>query len=264
MSALQNLVLLLIGITSFVFTFVSIGKLAWFLSAVYQTKVENENLSTGDQVKEILSNKLVLNALFVDASLAILFIFVHSFFRMDSVKGFWAKIGLKSAVRSIYCLVSALSLLFLLKHWKIVPYSFWEFDIYTTNFRYWCFFLAHSLAWTIIYAGSLLMDLPELLGIKQIVYHLQGLPHPCEYYKSEQLNTLYSHIRHPSFICLTLILWGANCMTFDRFILASLWTLYMFLAWNPDSKDYEYQKIQLTRKKLELNQQTTMQQRVYW
>lgn len=107
------------------------------------------------------------------------------------------------------------------------------------------------------------MDLPELLGIKQIVYHLQGLPHTCEYYKSEQLNTLYNHVRHPSFICLTIILWGANYMTLDRFVLATLWTLYMFLAWNPDYRDYEYQKVQLARKKLELRQ-TNVQQRVYW
>lgn len=138
----------------------------------------------------------------------------------------------------------------------------WEFDIQSTAIRYYTYFVVHSLAWTVTYTGSLLMDLPELLGIKQIVYHLQGLPHPCEYYKSEQLNTLYAHLRHPSFICLTVVLWGANCMTLDRFILATLWTLYMFLAWNPDYRDYEYQKVQLTRKKMELRQ-TNVQQRVY-
>lgn len=111
MSALKNLILLLIGSTSFVFTFVSVGKLSWFLSAVYQTKVGGPERLSGETVTEVLSNKLVLNALFIDCTLAIVFILVHSFFRIDSVKGFWEKVGLKAAGRAIYCLVSSLSLL---------------------------------------------------------------------------------------------------------------------------------------------------------
>lgn len=38
----------------------------------------------------------------------------------------------------------------------------------------------------------------------------------------------------------------------DRLILALLLTAYMFVAWSPDRKDYEYQKNQLELKKLEL------------
>lgn len=113
MSALKILIFLLIGSTSFVFTFVSVGKLSWFLSAVYQAKIEvtePERLS-GERFNEILSNKLVLNALFIDSALAIVFILVHSFLRIDSVKQFWEDIGLKSACRAIYCLISSLSLL---------------------------------------------------------------------------------------------------------------------------------------------------------
>lgn len=39
----------------------------------------------------------------------------------------------------------------------------------------------------------------------------------------------------------------------DRFILASLLTLYMFVAWNPDRTDYQYQRQQFELKKLELS-----------
>lgn len=43
-----------------------------------------------------------------------------------------------------------------------------------------------------------------------------------------------------------------NIFSLDRFILSALLTAYMFVAWSPDRKDYEYQKNQLELKKLEL------------
>lgn len=262
MTIVKNFILLLIGCTSFVLTFVSVGKLSWFLSSIHQMK-SNSSAASSQDFMDIVTNVRVLNVLFVNAVLAITFVLVHSFFRIESVKKSLEKVGLTSASRSLYCLLSSVSLLVLLKYWKIIPYTLWEFDVQSTTFRYWLYFSLHSLAWTVIYAGSLLMDLPELLGIKQIVYHLQGLPHTCEYYKSEQLNTLYAHFRHPSFICLSLILWFSNYMTLDRLLLAVLFTSYMFLAWNPDKRDYQYQKLQLTRKKIEL-QQTNAMQSIYW
>lgn len=138
----------------------------------------------------------------------------------------------------------------LLKHWTRVPFALWSVDL-ESPLPFWIFTVVHSLAWTIIYGGSLLMDLPELLGIKQIFYDIQGLHQPS-YYKSRELNQLYSRLRHPSFICLTVVLWGTNFMSLDRLILASLWTLYMFIAWNPDYSDLEYQRMQLVQKRTEL------------
>lgn len=64
-----------------------------------------------EKFNQVFSNKFVLNALFIDGALAVVFILVHSFFRMESVKRFWEKVGLKEGARAIYCLISALTLL---------------------------------------------------------------------------------------------------------------------------------------------------------
>lgn len=74
-------------------------------------------------------------------------------------------------------------------------------------------------------------------------------------YKSKQLRTLYSHIRHPSFVGLSVVLWAINIMSLDRLLLAVLWTLYMYIAWNTDHKDIMYHKCQLGRKRTELSYQ---------
>lgn len=55
------------------------------------------------------------------------------------------------------------------------------------------------------------MDLPEILGIKQIYYDIQGLNEPY-LYKARSLNRLLSNIRHPSFVGFSLIFWITNLM----------------------------------------------------
>lgn len=139
----------------------------------------------------------------------------------------------------------------LVHNWSKIPYVLWYVDLESNFILHWIYSILHISSWIFIYGGSLLMDLPELLGIKQIYYAVQGLHQP-DYYKSKELNQLYSRLRHPSFICISLVLWCTNLMSFDRLILSCLWTLYMFIAWNPDYSDYYYQRNQLVKKRREL------------
>lgn len=55
------------------------------------------------------------------------------------------------------------------------------------------------------------MDLPEILGIKQIYYDIQGLGEPF-LYKARSLSRLLSNIRHPSYVGFSLIFWITNLM----------------------------------------------------
>ena len=95
------------------------------------------------------------------------------------------------------------------------------------------------------------MDLPEILGIKQVFYDMKRYAPPTAY-KSTELNQLYQHIRHPSFICLTVVFWATNLMSLDRLILAIMMTVYMYVAWTSSPNDIRYQKSQQMRKQYEL------------
>lgn len=55
------------------------------------------------------------------------------------------------------------------------------------------------------------MDLPEIFGIKQIYYDIQGLNKPFSY-KARSLSRLLSNIRHPSYVGFSLIFWITNLM----------------------------------------------------
>ncbi|KAH8271156.1 hypothetical protein KR018_000164, partial [Drosophila ironensis] len=95
------------------------------------------------------------------------------------------------------------------------------------------FVFTHALCWIVIFGGSLVMDLAELLGVKQAYYDLRAYEEPVKY-KSSELRNLYAHVRHPSFVGLSLILLATNVMSADRLILALLLITYMYVAWSTD------------------------------
>lgn len=109
MQLLKNPFLLVIGVTSFVFTFVSVGKLSFFLSS--PLKIGNTIIGTIDEINNLLTNKPILNALFIDGSLATIFVLLHSFLKVNWIKNLWDRMGIKYASRSIYNLFTGLTLL---------------------------------------------------------------------------------------------------------------------------------------------------------
>ena len=53
--------------------------------------------------------------------------------------------------------------------WKpISSFDVWKLDSPLNPTFWWLWSIAHVLAWASIYGGSVLLDLPELLGIKQV------------------------------------------------------------------------------------------------
>lgn len=59
---------------------------------------------------------------------------------------------------------------FLINKWERIPsVTLWNFDT-EANYVSWIYFAIHTIAWIIIYGGSVVMDLPELTGIKQVIY----------------------------------------------------------------------------------------------
>lgn len=100
----------------------------------------------------------------------------------------------------------------MLQNWRTVDsVSLWSISAPVYSTMWWVFVAFHILAWTIIVGGSLLMDLPEILGIKQIYYDVKKLSEPS-LYKTRDLNRLLGHIRHPSYIGFTTVLWVTNFM----------------------------------------------------
>jgi len=184
--------------------------------------------------------------LFVNTSLLSLFIMSHSMLAMQKVKDWFKNSSFHDLQRSFYVIVTCVTLQVLLKNWCIsLDMTLWEIK-YNSIFYYTCV-VTHVVVWLLIYIATVCMDISELLGLKQVYYSLKHLPNPLNQ-KSYELCQLYSHMRHPSFIGFLIIFWLHPIMTLDRVLLSSMLTLYMYVAWNTDARDLQYQRYQYEKK----------------
>jgi len=250
MASLKQLLVFLVSLTTFVYTFYVIGNFMVFLSKprnVPKIYTWVFNLLDNKSKLETAYGPIVFDTLYL-----IGFIFQHSFMKSDIIKKILQSLGLSGAERTIYSLTSSLCLHYLLKNWiSAQSIVLWQVDVGNSQVLWWLFVLVHAFAWIIIYGGSIIMDLPEILGIKQAYYDLKDYAAPIAY-KSFELRHLYTHVRHPSFVGFSVILWATNLMTLDRLLLSLMLTAYMYFAWSTDRNDVIYQKCQLKRKAQEL------------
>lgn len=250
MLTIRQIVCFILSLLSFISVFYSVGKLGVFLATPVQRDLRHvflQNLLDDRSLQKATLFSLLFNSIWV-----ILFVLQHSAMKAGLIKKVWQKLGLELAERSIYNIASSYCLLILLKNWKTTQsYQLWHINVQQSSTLWWTFVAVHILSWIVIYGGSLLMDLPELIGLKQIYYDINDLAPPMSY-KSRELRHFYERLRHPSFVGLSVVLWITNSMSLDRLLLAIIWTAYMYLSWNTNKTDLVYQKYQLTRKKVEL------------
>lgn len=109
----------------------------------------------------------------------------------------------------------------------ITSYSLWRLNT-DGSLLWWIFATIHVLSWASIYGGSVLLDLPDLIGIRQvstfincvflyyitsnyaflfqIYYFCLNLAETSDL-KSTELQRLYKHKRHPGFMSIVVLLW---------------------------------------------------------
>lgn len=109
MAAFRHLFTVPLAISSFVGVFYAIGKLMVFLSL--PTKIPIHQIWIVNLLDDWSRLEATLLPLTSDAILVVLFILLHSLMRSDVVKSIWDILGLTSAARSIYNLVTAATIL---------------------------------------------------------------------------------------------------------------------------------------------------------
>ncbi|CAL1286443.1 unnamed protein product [Larinioides sclopetarius] len=180
------------------------------------------------------------------------FILQHSLQNHPSVKHFLNSRGLGVFERLFYNLGSCLALQALMQLWHATPgWVVWHVSTSDHPVAWWIFAGLHCVAWLFIYGGCYVMDITELLGARQVIYSLQGVPDPMSL-KSDGLRRMYSHMRHPSFSAVTVLLFFHPVMQLDRLLLAHALLLYFLLGTRVDDVDYCYQLRMLQRKERDL------------
>ncbi|XP_017277543.1 nurim [Kryptolebias marmoratus] len=188
-----------------------------------------------------LRDPSVLWSLAVDLGLLALFTAQHSLLARTPVRQLLqSALGVLS--RTAYCFTTALALQILMRYWQPVtgapclwsvrhaPWSIW--------FPLLCFSL-HFLCWAVICSSLVIFDYPELVGIKQVYYKCLGFGDPLQD-KPPPAQRLLSHLRHPVYLELVVILWLLPALSLDRLLLAGTLSTYVAVAHSLDTQDLAY------------------------
>ncbi|XP_012886673.1 PREDICTED: nurim isoform X1 [Dipodomys ordii] len=196
-----------------------------------------------------LQDQSVLTSLAWDLALLLLFVGQHSFMATETMKA-WISRYFGVLQRSVYVACTALALQMVMRYWESIPRGpvLWEAraEPWVTWVPLLCFVL-HIISWLLIFSILLVFDYAELMGLKQVYYHVLGLGEPLAL-KSPRALRLFSHLRHPVCVELLMVLWVVPTLSIDRLLLAFLLTLYLGLAHGLDQQDLGYLRVQLQRK----------------
>ncbi|XP_034941890.1 nurim homolog [Chelonus insularis] len=243
---ISDFISLAISSSSFLYTFHVLYNFMYFTS----THNEHHKIITAPENNLIQS---ILWRLLTDTSLLSIFVLQHSVMANEFVKKIYQRLNKSELERSIYNVFSSAALHLMIIKWQPIPWvSLWNVDTTTNNTLWLLFTTFHSLGWFIIYSGCVMLDIAELIGIKQVYYKISNRPCPLAT-KSREYQRYLSHMRHPSFVGFLMIVWVHPFMTIDRFLLASVLTIYMLLMWKIDQEDYNYHAMNVQRKRKNLS-----------
>ncbi|XP_013400433.2 nurim homolog [Lingula anatina] len=224
---------------------VQFGSMAafWFISilAVTYTVILTSQfvafLSTQRGILLTEEEEPIFFPLLVDNLLMNLFFWQHTLLAQSWWKGLLHGWGLAVIDRTIYNVLTAVTLQVLMLLWQSPNYALWYIDTSESPTLWLFFFLIHLTAWALLIGATLTMDFLELIGVRQVYYYSVGTG-PPEEHTSRSMQRLYKHMRHPGISCFLVILWLHPVMSYSRFILAVTFSLYLFLRFNVKEEDY--------------------------
>lgn len=108
MVSVRHAITVPLSVLSFVGVFYSVGKLMVFLSL--PTAIQIHHVWIINLLDNWTRLESSLYPITIDCLLIVLFIVEHSFLKAEPVKAFWRKLGLETAERSIYNLITSYTL----------------------------------------------------------------------------------------------------------------------------------------------------------
>jgi protein-S-isoprenylcysteine O-methyltransferase Ste14 len=168
----------------------------------------------------------------IDLCLIGLFGLQHSLMARSQFKTWWTRIVPAGLERSTYVHASNIALALSLWQWQPIPTVIWHVETEIGRAIIWVIFAA---GWVILFAGSLMIDQFELLGLRQAWAWFQMRPY-CE---NKQLQTggLYGLVRHPMYVGIAIALWAAPHMSAGHLLLAAGLTIYILIGTYFEERD---------------------------
>jgi protein-S-isoprenylcysteine O-methyltransferase Ste14 len=173
----------------------------------------------------------VVQACLVDLALMSLFAIQHSGMARQSFKRLLARIVSTAVERSIYVLLSSLSLALLFWQWQPIVTVLWTIETPA---------LANLVTavgffgWLIVVLSTYLISHFELFGLTQVAAYFAGRAAPTAEFKAPGL---YRLIRHPIYLGFIIAFWSTPTMTVGQLLFATVTTIYILVGIQLEERD---------------------------
>lgn len=218
---MRRAVALVYGVFGFLLFHVS---LLYFIGFLANLSFLPKTLDTGEETS-------VWVAVLINTTLIALFGLQHSIMARPKFKQWWAKYLPVAIERSTYVVLASLILLLLAWQWRPLPGVVWQV---TTPTGYWFWVGLFYFGWIFSTFAAGLIDLFDLMGLRQVYFHWRNLPYTPPEFK---IVSIYRYIRHPIMLGTLLGLWATPTMTVGHLLLAIGLTLYIFIGIAYEEKD---------------------------
>lgn len=190
-----------------------------FLSEWLPMLAELKNIDSGKAYLAIESLPVWL----ANVLLLLAFSVHHSVMARSGAKALLIKLIPKSAERSTFVLITCCILAWLFIAWQPQLATVWQIDgVFKTVLMVFFLMGAGLVLWS-----TFMISHWRLFGLEQAWQEFKGLQPEEESFSTP---ALYKYSRHPMYVGVLIVLWSTPHMTLGHLIMASVWTLYVFIG----------------------------------
>lgn len=209
---MQRLGILLFGVTSYAIFFATFLYLIGFLANAVVPRSIDAGVATSTTVDVV-----------INVALLALFGVQHTVMARRGFKARLTRLVPESAERSVYVLASSLCLIALFALWRPMPEVLWHLEGAARI----ALLSAYGLGIAVVLYSTFLIDHFDLFGLRQVILQVKNAPCGEHAFRTP---SLYKLVRHPIYLGWIMTMWAAPSMTLGRALLATGWTLYIFIA----------------------------------
>jgi protein-S-isoprenylcysteine O-methyltransferase Ste14 len=170
-------------------------------------------------------------AVITDIALIALFGVQHSVMARQGFKRAWTRIIPRHLERSVYVLITSVTLMVLYLFWQPIDGTIWNVRNPIASDLLWVVFWS---GWAIVLISTFLINHFELFGLQQAWFHARGR-HEQAPRMSEPL--LYRFVRHPMMVGFFFALWATPEMSAGHLLLAAGLSVYILIALHYEERD---------------------------
>ncbi len=179
----------------------------------------------------LLQTTSTLGAITINVGLVVLFAVQHTIMARPGFKAMMRNWLPAATERATFLLFTGSILIIAIVFWQPLPGVVWHVEQTGLMIGLWGLY---ALGWTYLLLATFVTNHFELMGLRQIYLYFRNKPYTSIPFTNK---FMYSYSRHPMMLGLLIGMWCVPVMSVSQFVMASLFTVYVFIGITFEERD---------------------------